>query len=150
MNFYTLESRYPNDNSTEILDILEIITKKNDKSISWILCDLDIVPKTEGDYTPSGKGDPCHPVYDFITRIQRERFIVVSIVEVQDILVETTSVRRGVFLCVPDSTVLGDFYACVEPKNKGAFQHECAFHEIRVLDDLIYILSNNDLDLNGA
>ncbi|UQZ82173.1 hypothetical protein SK3146_01330 [Paenibacillus konkukensis] len=134
MNFYTIESNCPNDNSDEILGIVRLLTH-HQKNIVWLLSDLDIVPKYFGDYHPTGKKEPRLLVYNFMSKIQKEGFIAASFTELQDLLIETASIRRGVFLCVPDSTVLGDFYAHVEPQNIDAFQHECAFHEVRVLDE---------------
>ncbi|WP_068773835.1 hypothetical protein [Paenibacillus sp. FJAT-26967] len=143
MNFYTFESVDSNNNIHEIIKLLEFLTEKED--VQWIISDLDIVPQYRGDYSPSEKIENRPQVYLFELEIKNNFFISLNFSKLRKLLEEASCIRRGVFICLQEQTELTEFYATVEPKEPHAIQHKFGLHEVRILDDLIFILSDSDI-----
>ncbi|WP_372010397.1 hypothetical protein NBRC13296_06825 [Paenibacillus chitinolyticus] len=143
MNFYTFESVDPNNNIHEIIKLLDFLTEKEE--VQWIISDLDIVPQYHGDYSPNGKIENISHVYLFELEIQKNFFVSLNYSKLRKILEEASCIRRGVFICLQEKTELTEFYATVEPKEPHAIQHKFGLHEVRILDDLIFILSDLDI-----
>lgn len=141
---YTIESNNPNHNSNEVTDFLNRLTNLQEDVI-WLVTDLDLTPRYHCDYHPTGKREISNSVYEFNKRLETEHFILITLGELSSILNETICIRRGLFICLPNEIKLCDFYATVESECTESMLHESALHELRVLDDLIYILSKDRL-----
>ncbi|MGW9125608.1 hypothetical protein ACWGPW_11445 [Paenibacillus chitinolyticus] len=139
MHSFTYESKDSNNNSKEILGLLQFYTNLS-RNVSWLIGDLELVPTYIGDYHPSGKVEPPQRVsLTSIQRFQEEGFLWLSLKEIEELLNDSLSVHRGVFVCLPEHMEVSHFHGDAE---STSLQHESALHEITVLDDLIMIQSS--------
>ncbi|SEG78807.1 hypothetical protein [Paenibacillus sp. UNC499MF] len=139
MHSYTYESKDPNNNSDEILGVLQFYTELQ-PNVSWLIGDLELVPLYLGDYHPSGKVEPPQRVsLTLIQKFQEEGFLRLSLMEIEEMLNDSLSVRHAVFVCLPEHMRVRHFRGDAE---SSSLQHESALHEITVWDDLIMIQSS--------
>ncbi|MFC9775301.1 hypothetical protein [Paenibacillus chitinolyticus] len=142
MHSFTYESKDSNNNSEEILGLLQFYTNLS-RNVSWLVGDLELVPTYIGDYHPSGKVEPPQRVsLTMIQKFQEEGFLRLSLKEIEEMLNDSLSVRRGVFVCLPEHVEVSHFHGDAE---STSLQHEYALYEITVLDDLIMTNSRSEL-----
>ncbi|MEC0248197.1 hypothetical protein P4H65_20580 [Paenibacillus chitinolyticus] len=137
MHSFTYESKDSNNNSEEILGLLQFYTNLS-RNVSWLIGDLELVPLYLGDYHPTGKPEPQRISLTMIQKFQEEGFLRLSLKEIEEMLNDSLSVHRAVFVCLPEHVEVSHFHGDAESLS---LQHESALHEITVLDDLIIINS---------
>lgn len=136
----------PNENAHFISGILQSVSETVSNNVKWLISELELVPKYNGDYSPTGKNQNPDYAYHFTERIRNEHIVLCSGSELRLALEESTSVRWGVFLGFLDKTSTDvDFYPTVEVEEIELIQHPLALIEIRIIDgDIIEILSRDE------
>lgn len=141
MHSFTYESKDPNNDSEEILGLLQFYTELQ-PNVSWLIGDLELVPLYLGDYHPTGKAEPQRISLTLIQKFQEEGFLRLFLKEIEEMLNDSLSVHRAVFVCLPEHEEVSHFRGDAE---SFSLQHASALHEITVLDDLIMIQSSGKL-----
>ncbi|URJ59014.3 hypothetical protein [Paenibacillus polymyxa] len=136
-----------NNNSDFIKNLLNVIIR-NKQDVYWGVGDIEIVPQYQGDYPGSGNHDYREIALKFGEKIEREKLVYVTSVELFEILDDTQSIRSGVFVCFSNSCPFDyNFRPKLETKCANEMQHEMAYLEVRILDGDIFTILSGDSEL---
>ncbi|MDA1476285.1 hypothetical protein [Bacillus changyiensis] len=136
-----------NNNSDFIKKLFNIISIELN-NIYWCVGDLEIIPRYLGDYPGSGPHNYEEIAWKFGEKVEREKVVFLEEKDLYDVLNDTQSVRRGVFVCFFNNYPYDyNFHPIVEVTDVKNMQHSLAYLEIRILDDDLFFILTKDSNI---